>query len=402
MRILIINTFYYPNMQGGAEQSVKLLAENLLKHGHAVAIYCADSKDGKNMLEKINDVTVYRCTTGKFNLYKYSYDKSSVGIIEKITQKIRCYYNPIAIKDFSRICDDFKPDVIHTNTLYGIPCSVWKIAWEKNIAVVHTIRDTSIISPVQYGHRANSLIVKLHQKYKRDFSRFVDAVTAPSEYTLQTSLAIGAFKKSKVKERVFNSVSIDYNLLHNMIEDRKKRKSTRIKFLYAGRLIYFKGIRQMLEAFSRIESNDCELHICGAGEMTGYVKEKMEKDNRIIYYGKLTNEELAEQYKECDVLLFPSVWPEPFGRVFIEGNMYGMPVIAGNCGGIPEIYEVTHGGDLCNCENVEMLTTVIKKYLNREYYEHFYKNIEENIWKFEIKLQIKSFEKIYSLITSGE
>lgn len=34
MRVLIVNTFYYPNMQGGAEQSVKLLAENLLRHGN--------------------------------------------------------------------------------------------------------------------------------------------------------------------------------------------------------------------------------------------------------------------------------------------------------------------------------------------------------------------------------
>lgn len=47
MRVLIVNTFYYPNMQGGAEQSVKLLAENLLRHGNTVAIYCADAKEGQ-------------------------------------------------------------------------------------------------------------------------------------------------------------------------------------------------------------------------------------------------------------------------------------------------------------------------------------------------------------------
>ena len=51
MRVLIVNTFYYPNMQGGAEQSVKLLAENLLKQGHTVAVYCADAKDGKKQLK---------------------------------------------------------------------------------------------------------------------------------------------------------------------------------------------------------------------------------------------------------------------------------------------------------------------------------------------------------------
>ena len=76
MRVLIVNTFYYPNMQGGAEQSVKLLAENLLRHGNTVAIYCADAKEGQKTVEEINGITVYRCTTGKFDLYKYSYKKN--------------------------------------------------------------------------------------------------------------------------------------------------------------------------------------------------------------------------------------------------------------------------------------------------------------------------------------
>lgn len=398
MRVLIVNTFYYPNMQGGAEQSVKLLAENLLNNGHEVAIYCADAKYGKNTVENIYGVTVYRCTAGRFNLYKYSYNKANVGPIEKITQKMYSYYNRDAVADFNEVCDKFKPDIIHTNTLYGISRSVWKAAYKRNIAVVHTIRDTAIVSPVQYNHKVNPLIVKMHQMYMCNLSRYVDAVTAPSEYTLRTSLAIGAFKNSKVKECVFNSVQIDYDLLHKMIEERKKRKSAHIKFMYAGRLIYLKGIRQMIEAFSKIENRDCELHICGSGELEEYVKEKAKKDNRIMYYGKLNNEQLAEQYKECDVLLFPSVWPEPFGRVFIEGNMYGMPVIAGNCGGIPEIHAVTHGGDLCDCEDVNKLEDMMRKYLNRDYFNQFYSSIENNIDTFDIAAQIKAFEKIYNTV----
>lgn len=398
MRVLIVNTFYYPNMQGGAEQSVKLLAENFLKHGNTVAIYCADAKDGKKTVEEINGVTVYRCTTGKFDLYKYSYKKNSVSALEKVTQKLRCYYNPDCVKDFEEICDRFKPDVIHTNTLYGIPCSVWKAAHRKEIAVVHTIRDTAILSPVQHGHKVSPLVVKAHQKYMCSVSKYVDAVTAPSEYTLRTSLATGAFDKSKVKECVFNSVQIDYDLLHRMVEERKARTSPCIKFMYAGRLIYLKGIRQMLEAFSKIEDENCELHICGTGDMVDYVKEQAQKDSRIIYHGKLNSEELAKQYKDCDVLLFPSVWPEPFGRVFIEGNMYGMPVIAGDCGGIPEIHAVTHGGDLCDCDKIENLTKRMKLYLNRDYINHFYESIVNNIMVFDIEKQIESFEKIYNEI----
>lgn len=398
MRILIVNTFYYPNMQGGAEQSVKLLAENLLNHGHEVAVYCADSKDGKKTVEKKNGITVYRCTTGKFNLYKYSYKKSSVGALEKITQKLRCYYNPECEKDFEEICDKFKPEIIHTNTLYGIPCSVWRIAHKKGIEVVHTIRDTAILSPVQHGHKVSPLVVKAHQKYMYGVSEYVDAVTAPSEYTLRTSLDTGAFANSKVKECVFNSVSIDYALLRKMIAERKARTSEHIKFMYAGRLIYLKGIRQMIEAFSKIDNPDCELYICGTGDMVEYVNQQAEKDHRIIYCGKLTSEELAKKYQECDVLLFPSVWPEPFGRVFIEGNMYGLPVIAGDCGGIPEIYAVTHGGDLCDCEDVDALAERMQQYLKRDYINRFYESIENNIGIFDIKRQISSFEKIYDKI----
>lgn len=398
MRILIVNTFYYPNMQGGAEQSVKLLAENLISCGHDVAVYCADSRDGKKTVENINGVIVYRCTTGKFNLYKYSYEKSNVGTLEKITQKLRCYYNSECEKDFEKICDTFKPEIIHTNTLYGIPCSVWKIANKRGIAVVHTIRDTAILSPVQHGHKVSPLVVNMHQEYMRRVSKYVDAVTAPSEYTLRTSLDTGAFRESKVKECVFNSVAIDYDLLRKMIRERRERKNECIKFMYAGRLVYFKGISQMIDAFSKIRDMHCELHICGTGDMVDYVKEQAEKDSRIIYCGKLGSEELAKKYQECDVLIFPSVWPEPFGRVFIEGNMYGMPVIAGNCGGIPEIYEVTHGGDLCNCDNIADFANLLQRYLKRDYINQFYDNIESSIETFDIKRQISSFEKIYDKI----
>ena len=38
MRILIINTYYYPAFVGGAEISVKLLAEGMVKAGNSVFV----------------------------------------------------------------------------------------------------------------------------------------------------------------------------------------------------------------------------------------------------------------------------------------------------------------------------------------------------------------------------
>lgn len=41
-------------------------------------------------------------------------------------------------------------------------------------------------------------------------------------------------------------------------------------------------------------------------------------------------------YCEADVLLVPSIWDEAFGRVSIEAQILGIPVIVSNKGGLPE------------------------------------------------------------------
>ena len=66
-------------MQGGAEQSVKLLAEGLIKRGNDVAIFCIDSKNGENEDTSYNNVKIYRRTSNKFNLYKFSYESIKNG-----------------------------------------------------------------------------------------------------------------------------------------------------------------------------------------------------------------------------------------------------------------------------------------------------------------------------------
>ena len=41
--------------------------------------------------------------------------------------------------------------------------------------------------------------------------------------------------------------------------------------------------------------------------------------------------------RAADIVVHSSVYPEPFGRVVVEGMLAGKPVIAANAGGVPEI-----------------------------------------------------------------
>jgi len=54
--------------------------------------------------------------------------------------------------------------------------------------------------------------------------------------------------------------------------------------------------------------------------------------------------DLRDIYKNTSIILFPSIWDEPFGRVPIEAGINGIPTVASNRGGLSE--SVGKGGIL--------------------------------------------------------
>jgi len=61
----------------------------------------------------------------------------------------------------------------------------------------------------------------------------------------------------------------------------------------------------------------------------------------IEFVGEVGGHERDTFLGEASALLFPIVWPEPFGLVMIEALACGTPVLALNCGSVPEV--IQHG-----------------------------------------------------------
>jgi glycosyltransferase involved in cell wall biosynthesis len=69
------------------------------------------------------------------------------------------------------------------------------------------------------------------------------------------------------------------------------------------------------------------------------VRSVLEASPHVEFIGEIGDAQKSEFLGKARALLFPIAWPEPFGLVMIESMACGTPVIAFNCGSVPEIME---------------------------------------------------------------
>jgi glycosyltransferase involved in cell wall biosynthesis len=116
-------------------------------------------------------------------------------------------------------------------------------------------------------------------------------------------------------------------------------------FIFVGMLIYLKGIHHLIRAFKEAARRHptARLVIAGKGREEEKLKalaRELNVHRQIIFAGHLEQTVLAAYIKASRALILPSL-TEGLGRVAIEAQFLGKPVIASRVGGIPEI--VTDG-----------------------------------------------------------
>ena len=328
MKILMLTWEYPPRVVGGISKVVYDLSHKMVKEGNEVTV--VTYKDGDNVKYYENDkgVEVYRVD---------NYMIRPNNFIDWIMQ---LNFNMIT-KVNEIINKNGKFDVIHAHD--------WLVAYSaKSIKESYNIPLISTIHATESGR--NSGIHDETQRYINDSEWMLtyesSEVIVNSNYMKNEVQRLFGLPYDKINVipngvnlQLFSNVNIDYDFRRQYAMDNEKI------ILYVGRLVYEKGIQNLIAAMPKVldRYHDSKLIICGRGGMIDELREQVKYlgiENKVYFAGYCDSKKMQKMYKCADVAVFPSTY-EPFGIVAIESMLSGTPTIVSDVGGLNEIVE--HG-----------------------------------------------------------
>lgn len=167
-----------------------------------------------------------------------------------------------------------------------------------------------------------------------------------------------------IQERIVNSnnSSIVYGSGVNMYKFNTNRTENKgKKFLFVGRLLGDKGLREFIEAAKRIINIDSTIRFnivgeIGSNNLTAISVEEINSWSlykpQISYLGKTDN--IVTELVKADIMVLPS-YREGLSKSLIEAAAMKLPIITTNVPGCKEV--VNHGmnGYLCNPKDTDDL-----------------------------------------------
>ena len=259
-----------------------------------------------------------------------------------------------------KICRKFKPDIIHAH--WPFPHAYIALGAAKLFKI-----------PLVLNFHGAELLLIRKKKWVKPLLKFAIGQA-------QAVFANSSFTAGKIK--ALRNVDVEWSPYGTTLEFGNRNSefgmephpiNNKFKILFVGRHIERKGIRYLIEAAKYLPRESFEIRIVGVGDLTEQLKmqadalchpelyetknfssqvelcplgssetESKDLPAEIIFTGKLSPEALASEYKTANVFTLPAIVDskgdtEGLGVVLIEAMELGLPIVASNVGGIPDV-----------------------------------------------------------------
>jgi glycosyltransferase involved in cell wall biosynthesis len=244
-------------------------------------------------------------------------------------------------REIDKICDEFKPDLVHISTELGIGFRGMRYAVTHRLPLVMSYH-------TNYGEylpyfRLGFLKPAL-EKYLAWFYRFAHRILAPSRQTLEELF------RRRYRNLGLWSRGIDTALFNPGYRNEELRKRFgRGKFilLYAGRLSPEKSLDMLLYGAAELERRfpgKTTFVFTGDGPYAATIQKQALPN--VVLTGFRGGRELSEIYASADCFAFPS-GTETFGNAALEAMASGLPVAGVASGGVTDF--LSHRGNALLC-----------------------------------------------------
>ena len=366
-RIITVSNFYPPEIVGGAE---------IIAHRQQKALRDSGLARGIVLSMEVNRLfpegTVSASVYEDMPVVRVSIDP------DHVERDWDCFDNPAVNETFRELCETVHPDICHIHNFKGLSLGILAIAAEMGIRTVFTLHDNwgfchrhTMLTPAgelcetpldcagcKEAFETEKFRIPMavwHDFYRRRME-LADAFISPSRYLADAYIRAG-FDAHRMHV-LWNGIDT------GLFAGAEKVPSDNIRITYAGYFGAHKGVDILIRAVATAGDPRVTLNLAGDGEEEAHYRQLASElgiAERIRYWGRMKNEEMIRVYRETDIFCLPSVWPENQPVTITEAMACGIPVIASDIGGIPELVEDGVTGLLAAPGNAEALAEKIRE-----------------------------------------
>lgn len=206
------------------------------------------------------------------------------------------------------------------------------------------------------------IYIRGEQGIESKLSQFI-LRNAKTIFTISPSFTQRILNYNKQTQTIRPMIGFDES---DMIIHRKIDFSKKIKLLYVGRLVFDKGLFELLDALEVLKEKNYDIHLSLVGggtdydALVSYIEQKKLEEN-VTFFGMISDKyKLIEIYQGSDIFVLPT-YHEGFPRVLYEAMIMHIPIVTTFVGTIDYLMK-----DNSNClelipKNSESIVNQIEK-----------------------------------------